>query len=108
MDEGCGSEFYFGCGYDGESVFPPDRRPVGVGALEKIGRLPSSLGTASCSGGEMPSAENCMVANVSYNRMLQRECARVSIAERGLEVIHVLDLRGGEGDPREVHLRSLS
>lgn len=68
---GYDSEFDYGCGYDGESVFLPDRHPVGVGALGKIVRLPSFLGMASCNGEVMPNVEDGTVANAFYNRTLQ-------------------------------------
>jgi len=63
----------FDCDYgcDGESVFLPGRRLVGVDALEKIDRLPSFLGTASCNEEEeMPNVEKGMVGSASYNRTL--------------------------------------
>ena len=63
--------FDYGCGYDGDSVFLPDRHLVGVDALEKIDRLPSFPGTVSYNEEEeMQSVENGMVGNASYNRTL--------------------------------------
>jgi len=74
------SAFDYGCGYDGKSVFLPDRRLVEVGASEKTVRLPSFLGTVSCNEEEvMPSVEDGMAGNASYNRTLWWEFAWVSV-----------------------------
>ena len=79
MDGGYGFEFDCGCDYDGKSVSLLDRHLVGVDALEKIARLPSFLGTASCNEGEgMSNVEGGMVANASYNRTLWWEFAWMS------------------------------
>jgi len=98
------SVFDCDCGYDGKSVFLPDHRLVGD--LEKIVRLPSFLGTASCEG-VMLNVENGMVGNASYSRALQWEFEWMSIA-CDAKAFNALDLRGGEGEPREDHLRFLS
>jgi len=58
-------------GYDDGRVFPPYLRPVGVGVLEKIVLPPSFLVTISCNEEVvMPSAENDMAENASYNHKL--------------------------------------
>ena len=71
MAEGYDSEFDCGYDYDDKQVFPPYRRPVGVGVLVKIVRPPSFPMTISCNeGAVIQNAENDMVENASYNRKL--------------------------------------
>ena len=65
------SEFDCGYGHDDERVFPPYRRPVGAGVLEKIARPPSFPVTVSCNeGAVMSNASYDMVENASYDRKL--------------------------------------